>query len=175
MVRDVPVPVITAPWPIRVSILLSFALLPILLSITEPPNATNPKSFSLKELFIISPLGFVGAFFTGLAHSAILGYGAVFAAAKDLGLFEISIFMLIVSSFGAIFQWPVGYISDKIDRRIVLIGVTFIAAGLSLFIVVSSYISLLIFFLLFHWNTCKFKFALALIQKKDFRLCYQVL
>ena len=133
---------------ILVSILLSFALLPILLSNTEAPNTSDPKSISLKELFIISPLGFVGAIITGLAHSAILGYGAVFAAAKGLGLFEISIFMVIVSSFGAIFQWPVGYISDKVDRRIVLIGVTFIASGLSLFIVASSYISLVIFFLL---------------------------
>lgn len=133
---------------ILVSILLSFALLPILLSNTEAPNTNDPKNLSIKELFIISPLGFIGAFVTGLAHSAILGYGAVFAAAKGLGLFEISIFMLIVSSFGALFQWPIGYISDKIDRRIVLVGVTFIAAGLSLFIVISSYISLIIFFIL---------------------------
>ena len=133
---------------ILVSILLSFALLPILLSNTEAPNTSNPKSLSLKELFIISPLGFIGAFFTGLAHSAIFGYGAVFATAKGLGLFEISIFMVIVSTFGALFQWPIGYISDKIDRRIVLIGVTFIASGLSLFIVASSYISLIIFFVL---------------------------
>jgi len=133
---------------ILVSILLSFALLPILLSSTEAPNTSDPKRLSLKELFIISPLGFVGAFFTGLAHSAILGYGAVFAAAKGLGLFEISIFMVIVSSFGALFQWPIGYISDKVDRRIVLIGVTFVASALSLFIVASSYISLVIFFLL---------------------------
>ena len=133
---------------ILVSILLSFALLPILLSISEAPNITNPKSFSLKELFIISPLGFVGAFFTGLAHSAILGYGAVYAAAKGLELFEISIFMVIVTSFGALFQWPIGYFSDKIDRRVILIGVTLIASGLSLFIVASSYISLIIFFIL---------------------------
>jgi len=133
---------------ILVSILLSFALLPILLSVTEAPNTTNPKAFSLKELFIISPFGFVGAFFTGLAHSAILGYGAVYAAAKGLGLFEISIFMVIVTSCGALFQWPVGYISDKIDRRIILIGVTLIASGLSLFIVASSYISIIIFFIL---------------------------
>ena len=133
---------------ILVSILLSFALLPILLSVTEAPNITNPKSFSLKELFIISPLGFVGAFFTGLAHSAILGYGAVFAAAKGLSLFEISVFMVIVTSCGALFQWPIGYISDKIDRRVILIGVTLVASGLSLFIVASSYISLIIFFIL---------------------------
>ena len=133
---------------ILVSILLSFALLPILLSVSEAPNITNPKKFSLKRLFVISPLGFVGAFFTGLAHSAILGYGAVFAAAKGFGIFEISIFMVIVTSFGALFQWPIGYISDKIDRRIILIAVTLIASALSLFIVASSYISLIIFFLL---------------------------
>ena len=78
---------------ILVSILLSFALLPILLSNTEAPNTSNPKSLSLKELFTISPLGFVGAFFTGLAHGWLLGYGAVYAAAKGLGLFGISSFM----------------------------------------------------------------------------------
>jgi len=133
---------------ILVSILLSFALLPILLSITEAPNITDSKKISLKELFIISPLGFVGAFFTGLAHSAILGYGAVFASVKGLGLFEISIFMVIVTSFGALFQWPIGYLSDKIDRRVILISVTLISSALSLFIVASSYLSLIIFFIL---------------------------
>ena len=133
---------------ILVSILLSFALLPILLSNSEAPSITNPKNLSLKKLYVISPLGFVGAFFTGLAHSAILGYGAVYAAAKGFGLLEISIFMVIVSSFGALFQWPVGYISDKIDRRIILVSVALIASGLSLFIVVSSYISIFVFFIL---------------------------
>lgn len=133
---------------ILVSILLSFALLPILLSITDAPNVSNPKRFSIKELYIISPLGFVGAIFTGLAHSAILGYGAVYATAKELDLLEISIFMVIVTSCGALCQWPIGYISDKIDRRIVLICVTLVASGLSLLIVASSYISIIIFFIL---------------------------
>ncbi len=133
---------------ILVSILLSFALLPILLSVTEAPVISDPKSFTLKELFVVSPLGFVGAIFTGLAHSAILGYGAVYAATKGLGLFEISIFMVLVTSCGALFQLPIGYVSDKIDRRIVLIGVTLIASVLSIFIVASSYISIFIFFAL---------------------------
>ena len=69
----------------------------------------------MKELFHISPLGFVGALSTGLIHSAVFGYGAVYAASKELGIFEISIFMVIISSFGAISQWPIGYLSDKID------------------------------------------------------------
>ena len=133
---------------ILVSLLLSFALIPILLSVSEQPSIINPKNFTLRELYSISPLGFFGAIFTGLSHSAILGYGAVYAATKGFDLIEISIFMLIVSSFGAIFQWPIGYISDKIDRRIILVAVTLLASGISLLIVISSYISIVIVFIL---------------------------
>ena len=133
---------------ILVSILLSFAVLPILLSTTDAPVVSDTKSLSIKELIVISPLGFVGALFTGLAHSAVFGYGAVYATAKGFELLEISIFMAIITSCGALFQWPIGYISDKIDRRIVLIGITLIASALSLFIVASSYISLIVFFIL---------------------------
>ena len=155
---------------ILVSILLSFALLPILLSVSEAPNVINTKNLSLKELFIISPLGFVGAIFTGLAHSVLLGYGAVYAAAKGFDLLEISIFMVIVSSFGALFQWPIGYISDKVDRRIILIGVTFIASGLSLFIVISSYISIIIFFILLaiFAGMCLPLYSLTIAHTNDF-------
>ena len=155
---------------ILVSILLSFALLPILLSVTEAPNVINTKNLSLKELFIISPLGFVGAIFTGLAHSVLLGYGAVYAAAKGFDLLEISIFMIIVSSFGALFKWPIGYVSDKIDRRIILIGVTFIASGLSLFIVISSYISIIIFFILLaiFAGMCLPLYSLTIAHTNDF-------
>ena len=119
---------------ILISILLSFALLPILLSVSEAPSISPTKRFTFVELYAISPLGFFGAIFTGLAHSVIFGYGAVF--------------MFIVTTFGALFQWPVGYFSDRIDRRIILTSVTFIAAGLSIFIVASSYFSLIIFFIL---------------------------
>ena len=133
---------------ILISILLSFALLPILLSKTEQPDISNPKYFSMKEFYLISPFGFVSACLTGLAHSAVFGYGAVYASSKGLNILEVSIFMIIISSFGALFQWPIGYLSDKIDRRVILIGVTFIASALSLLILISSYISIIIFFIL---------------------------
>ena len=155
---------------ILVSILLSFALIPILLSTTQQPNFSNPKSISLKELYIISPLGFVGALFTGLIHSAVFGYGAVYATAKELGLFEISIFMVIISSFGALSQWPIGFLSDKIDRRIILVGTTFIASGLCLFIVASSYLSLIVFFIFvaLYSSMCLPMYSLAVAHINDF-------
>ena len=124
----------------------------------------------MKELFRISPLGFVGALSTGLIHSAVFGYGAVYAASKELGVFEISIFMVIISSFGAISQWPIGYLSDKIDRRIILIGTTFIASGLCLFIVASSYISLIVFFVFvaLYSSMCLPMYSLAVAHINDF-------
>jgi len=157
---------------ILVSILLSMALLPILLSKTEQPDITNPKSFTLKELYIITPLGFVGALFTGLAHSAVFGYGAVFASSRGLSILEVSIFMIIITSFGALSQWPIGFLSDRIDRRIILIGVTFIAAGLCILIVGSSYISLIIFFILvaIYSSMCLPMYSLVVAHTNDFLL-----
>ena len=155
---------------ILISILLSFALLPILLSKTEQPDISNPKYFSMKEFYLISPFGFVSACLTGLAHSAVFGYGAVYASSKGLNIFEVSIFMIIISSFGALFQWPIGYLSDKIDRRVILIGVTFIASGLSLLILISSYISIIIFFILvaLYSGMCLPMYSLAMAHINDF-------
>jgi len=155
---------------ILVSILLSFALLPILLTTTEQPNINNPKSFSISEFYAVSPLGFVGAFFTGLSHSAVFGYGAVYASTRGLSIFEISTFMVIITFFGALSQWPVGYFSDKIDRRIILIAVTFLAAGISVLIVISTYISLILFFILtaIFSSMCLPMYSLVVAHTNDF-------
>lgn len=155
---------------ILVSVLLSFALLPILLTKTEQPNTTDTKKFSLSQFYAISPLGFMGALFTGLAHSAIFGYGAVYATSKGLSIVEVSIFMIIITSFGALSQWPIGYLSDKIDRRIILTGVTFASAVLCILILGSSYISLTLFFILTAVYSCMSlpMYSLAIAHTNDF-------
>ena len=78
--------------------------------------------------------------------------------------------MVIITSFGALSQWPVGYLSDKMDRRIILIGVTFIAAGLCVLIVGSSYISLTLFFILTAFYSCASlpMYSLAIAHTNDF-------
>ena len=133
---------------ILVSILLSFALLPILLSTTEQPNSQSPKYFSLKEFYAVSPLGFVGALATGLSHSAVFGYGAIYASSINLSIFEVSLYMTIITSAGALSQWPIGYLSDRIDRRVILIGISFIASGLSLFFVFANFMPLTLFLII---------------------------
>ena len=155
---------------IVVSILLSLALLPILLSISAAPEFSSPKRISFKELYIISPLGFIGAFITGLSHGAVFGFGAVYAVAKGFDVFNISLFMLIITIFGALFQWPIGSLSDRFDRRILLIGVTLIASVLSIFIVATSYLSLILFFIVvaFYSGMCLPMYSLAVAHINDF-------
>ena len=155
---------------ILVSILLSFALLPILLSTTEQPNSESPKYFSLKEFYLVSPLGFVGALATGLSHSAVFGYGAIYASSINLTIFEVSLYMTIITSAGALSQWPIGYISDRIDRRVILVGVSFIASGLSLFFIFANFMPLPLFLLItgLFSIACLPMYSLAVAHTNDF-------
>ena len=155
---------------ILVSILLSFALIPILLVSSNPPSFENPKRLKFVELYKLSPLGFIGAFFIGLAHSTIFGFGAVYAKKIGLDNLQISLFIVIITIFGSLFQWPIGYISDKIDRRVVLILVTFIASAICILIIGSSFLSitLLYIFLAFYAGMSLPMYSLVIAHTNDY-------
>ena len=78
--------------------------------------------------------------------------------------------MIIITSFGALSQWPIGYLSDKMDRRLILIGVTFAASGLCVLIVGSSYISLTLFYILTGLYSCMSlpMYSLTIAHTNDF-------
>jgi len=113
---------------ILVSILLSIALIPILLTKRKAPKFKKLGTLKLKELYKISPLGFVSSFCTGIIHSALFTLAAVYAATMNFTIFEISLFLFLITVSGAIFQWPIGYFSDRTDRRVIIISCTFVSA-----------------------------------------------
>ena len=82
----------------------------------------------MKELYKISPLGFVSSFCTGIIHSALFTLAAVYAATVNFSIIEISLLLFLITISGAIFQWPIGFLSDKFDRRIVIVLCTVIGA-----------------------------------------------
>jgi len=112
---------------ILVSVLLSIALVPILLTKRKPPKFKKITGIKIKELYKISPLGTVSMFCTGFIHSTIFTLGAVYAATLNFTIFEISLFLFLITVSGAIFQWPIGYLSDRSDRRIIIIACTFVS------------------------------------------------
>ena len=113
---------------ILISLLLSIALIPILLSKRKPPKFKKITGIKIKELYKISPLGTVSMFCTGFIHSTIFTLGAVYAATMNFTIFEISLFLFLITVSGAIFQWPIGYFSDQSDRRVIIIACTFVVA-----------------------------------------------
>jgi MFS family permease len=127
---------------ILTSLLFSVALIPILLTKRAAPKFKKISFMKIKQLYKISPLGTFSMLCTGLIHSAIFGIGAVYAASLNFTIFEISLFLFLITIAGALFQFPIGYFSDRKDRRIIIITCTFIAAIFCIFAIISSGASL---------------------------------
>jgi len=113
---------------ILVSLLLSFALIPILLTKRKAPKFKKLGYIDIKGLYKTSPLAAVSMFCTGIIHSALFSLGAVYAASMNFTIFEISLLLFLITVSGGIFQWPIGYYSDRSDRRIIIIFCTLFAA-----------------------------------------------
>lgn len=128
------------------SILVSVALLPISLSSRPAPAFDEPESVPLKQLYKISPLGLVGCFGIGITNGTMFSMGAVYATDLGLTLAQISTFMSAYIIGGVFFQVPIGKLSDKYDRRKVIIAVTALSSLIGFGCFLASGQSLVIFY-----------------------------
>ena len=106
-----------------VSILFSFALLPITLTPVSEPEPTEAPKLGLRALFAISPIGVIGAVASGLLSGAFYSLGHIFGQGVGFSERGIATFMAATILGGAVMQWPVGHLSDRFDRRWVLFWV----------------------------------------------------
>ena len=123
---------------ILVSILLSVALVPILLTKRPAPKFKKIETISIKELYKISPLGTLSSFFTGIIHAAFFSLIAVYATKANYTLLETSVLLFISTIAGVIGQGPIGYFSDTFDRRKVIVITTFGSSLLAFLSILSS-------------------------------------
>ena len=133
------------------SILVSVALLPISLSSRPAPDFDEPDHLSLKRLYVISPLGLIGSFAVGIGTGTVFGIGAVYASNIGMTLPQISTFMALYISGGVAAQIPVGWFSDRYDRRVVIIVVALLAiitSAACFFVSDNPYILNMVFFVL---------------------------
>ena len=112
---------------VLISVLVSISFAPILLSVTPAPVFTSSKRMSLRELMKASPLGCVGMFLLGGIFSAFFGMASIYGTEKGLTVKEISWFLSSIYLGGMLMQYPVGWISDRMDRRTLIVGMTALA------------------------------------------------
>jgi MFS family permease len=106
------------------SVLVSIAVTPILLSISPTPAFDTTKPMSLKALAGVSPLGCVGMFLLGGVFSAQFGMASVYGAQAGLTVAQISTFVAMFFVGAVLLQYPIGWISDRMDRRFLILIVS---------------------------------------------------
>lgn len=114
------------------SVLVSLAFMPILLAPVPAPAFDSTRRLPFRDLFHISPLGCAGMLLTGGVFSAMFGMAAVWGAQEGLTLSEISIFVGALYVGGLVLQYPVGWASDRMDRRVLIMGLSAVAAAVML-------------------------------------------
>lgn len=103
------------------SILVSLAFMPLLLADTPAPTFNTIKPMSFRALFAVSPLGCVGMLLTGGVYSAMFGMASVYGAMSSMTIGQIAAFVAAMYVGGLVFQYPVGWASDRLDRRVLVL------------------------------------------------------
>ena len=123
------------------SILVSLAAVPVALTKAQAPAPLITVRVRIKYLYRISPVGAAGSFVVGLTNGSFWSLGPFYAQLSGTTTTGIALFMSTAVIAGAAGQWPLGHLSDKWDRRkvIVITSIGAAAAGLGLGLVVSGW------------------------------------
>jgi MFS family permease len=111
-----------------VSVLISLAMVPIVVSAQQLPQHAVPRKVRLLELYRNSPLGVVAVTVSGLISAIIFSMGPVYARLSDLDTGGVATFMGLSILAAVVTQYPVGRLSDRTDRRTVIAGICTLAA-----------------------------------------------
>lgn len=103
------------------AILITLGVVPIAITRVTEPQIDVVVPVKLSELFNISPLGVVGTLIAGIVNGAFWGMAPVFG--QRLGFSDGGIALLMGATIlgGVVLQWPIGHLSDRHDRRSILI------------------------------------------------------
>jgi MFS family permease len=117
---------------ILVGILVSLAVVPVAMIRVPTPSDIIPVELSLRSLVATAPLGVLAVLVAGAAGGAVLGIGAVYATQIGMTAGKVGVFMAFSILGGAVTQYPLGRLSDRIPRRRVILGVAVAATAVGI-------------------------------------------
>lgn len=112
-----------------VSILISAAVVPITLLPSHSPSEVTQEPVAFRDLLSVSPLATFGVFLAGLAIGGFWGLGPSFAQRIGLDIGGISAFMASVLGGTLALQWPLGWLSDRVPRNLIIAGAALASAA----------------------------------------------
>jgi MFS family permease len=122
-----------------VAILFSLAAVPLALTLTPHPAPPRQPRLRIVQLWRVSPAAVAGSLGAGLANGAFWALVPVYGKESGLPVTIIPVFASLVLLGGAIAQWPMGRLSDRLDRRRVLVGLCLGAAAFALGLVLGGF------------------------------------
>lgn len=102
------------------AILFSLATLPVATTGAGQPAPIETARIRPIRLMRAAPVGVVGCFVVGLTNGSLWSLGPIFGIGRGLTADGAATFMSAAVVAGAIAQWPIGFLSDKMDRRKIL-------------------------------------------------------
>jgi MFS family permease len=105
------------------SVFYSLALSPVALN--QAPGPAPPPAvavMSLRDLFAVAPVSIVACFYVGLVGSAVFNVLPFYGVSIGLDNVAISLLAASLQAGSLMIQWPLGWLSDRRDRRAVMIG-----------------------------------------------------
>ena len=152
------------------SILVSLAVVPVLITASKAPDFEAPEMVSFRRLIQISPLALIGLLVTGIVVAMLLGVGTVYA--KNIGLTtgQTSLFMASVTIGVFCLQYPIGRMSDRFDRRLVILGTCSSAALFAMILNIQGKdnFELLLLFMALYGGTSLTLYSLFIAHANDY-------
>ena len=121
-------PLMILPFAL-VSMAISLSIVPVALTTGVTPQPHEAVRFQPLEVYRLAPIGVVTCFLIGLTNGAFWILGPVFAQSLMRSPEAVGFFMAALVLGGALAQWPIGRISDSVDRRWVIFVNGLAAAG----------------------------------------------
>lgn len=114
---------------VLITVLVSVSFAPMLLSSSSTaPRETSARAMPLRELIHTSPLACFGILMLGGIYATLYAMSPVYATERGLSISQTSYFITAIFLGAMVMQFPIGWLSDKVDRRILIILVTAVGA-----------------------------------------------
>ncbi len=116
----------------------SMSLVPMALTRGPSPNIPSLKRLGVVTLYKIAPAAVVGCVAIGLVNGAVISLIPTYATSIDLSPATIAVIMAGMQLGGLAFQWPLGWLSNRMDRRLVIAFCASMVMALSIAVIFAS-------------------------------------